>query len=117
MIVCFSGGITFRTDDSHAIYDVTTGKILNKGKDIAIGHHVWICKNCKILKNTIIRDGSIVGMNTLLSNCIIANNTIVAGCPFKYIRYNIAWEKPYVNSHDFSDQFTKSNYWRKTQFE
>ena len=28
----FSGGITFRTDDSHAIYDVITGNRINKEK-------------------------------------------------------------------------------------
>ena len=28
-------------------------------------------------------------MNTLISNCTIMNNSVVAGCPFKYIRYNI----------------------------
>ena len=113
----FSGEITFRTDDSHAIYDVITGNRINKGKDIIIGNHVWVCENCKILKNTTIRDGSIIGMNTLISNCTIMNNSIVAGCPFKYIRYNIAWEKPYVNSHKFSQNVIKSYYWKKTEFE
>lgn len=113
----FSGGITFQTDDSHAIYDVITGNRINKGKDIIIGNHVWVCENCKILKNTTIRDGSIIGMNTLISNCTIMNNSIVAGCPFKYIRYNIAWEKPYVNSHKFSQNVIKSYYWKKTEFE
>lgn len=113
----FAGGITFRTDDSHAIYDVITEKRINNAKSISIGNHVWICENCKILKNTTIRDGSIIGMGTLLSNCTIANNSIVGGCPFKYIRHNVAWEKPYVNSPSFSENVKKTHYWRKTEFE
>ena len=113
----FSGRITFRTDDSHAIYDVMTGNRINIAKNITIGNHIWICENCTILKNTIIRDGSVVGMNILLSSCIIANNSIVCGSPYRYIRYNIAWEKPYVNGDLFKKGLIKSQYWRKTEFE
>lgn len=112
----FSGGITFRTDDSHAIYDVTTERRLNKGKNIDIGNHIWICENCTILKNTTILDGCVVGMNTLLSNCKIINNSIVCGTPYRYIRYNIAWEKPYVNGKLFEKNLVKSQYWKKTEF-
>ena len=113
----FSGGIIFRTDDSHAIYDVITDNRINIGKDINIGNHVWICENCSILKNTKINDGVVVGMGTILSNCKIANNSIVAGNPYRYIKYNIAWEKPYVNSELFKKGIQKSKYWKKTEFE
>lgn len=111
----FSGGIVFRTDDSHAIYDVESGERINKAKDIVIGNHVWLCESCRILKNTRVHDGSIIAMNTLLANCVIANNCIVGGTPFRYLRKNIAWEKPYLGGEIFSRGLKKSPYWNMTK--
>ncbi len=114
----FSGDIIFRTDDRHAIYDVISKKRINTGKDIIIGNHVWICQFCKILKGTCIKDGSVVGASTVLSNCTIANNSIVCGNPYRYIRHNIAWEKPYVNGELFKTKpIQAQKYWNKTEFE
>lgn len=112
----FSGNIIFRTDDSHAIYDVTSGERVNLSKSIEIGNHVWVGEECRILKNTRIRDGSVIGMGTFLSNCVIANNTVVAGHPWRYIKYNIAWEKPYLGGDVFKKGLVKSKYWNITTF-
>lgn len=112
-----SGGIIFRTDDSHAIYDVESGERVNKAGNIVIGNHVWICEGCRILKNTIIKDGSVIAMDSLLSSCVIANNCIAGGTPFRYLRKNIAWEKPYLGGELFKKGLKKSAYWNLTNFD
>lgn len=116
----FSSNITFRTDDSHAIYSVTDCKRINVSRDISIGNHVLIFPDCKILKGTIIDDGSIVAANTICSNSHISNNAMVAGAPYKYCKLNVAWDKTYVNSQTFQTSTPEmvkeknAKYWHKT---
>ena len=61
------------------------------GGNIKIGNHVWLGYDSKILKNTIIEDNCIVGMNSIVTHNVKAN-TLVAGIPAKIIRENITWK-------------------------
>ena len=44
-----SVGVTIRSDDSHPIFDVHSGKRINISKNVAIGKHVWIGQEAAIL--------------------------------------------------------------------
>lgn len=115
----FATSNQIRTDDAHAIYDVTTGSRLNMSKDIVVGAHVWVAFSAKIYGGSIIGDGSIVGLNSIVKKKF-ANNVTLAGSPAKALRKDIAWErpnvgtkKPWVRTH--ADQIKKTElYWNVT---
>jgi len=87
-----SFGIDIRNGDSHAILDSETGKRINSAGDVIIGNHVWIGAHVQIVKNTIIEDGSVIGIRSLVSKNI-PQNCIAAGNPAKIIKEKIKWER------------------------
>lgn len=90
-----ASSVTFRCEDAHAIYDVTSGDRLNMSKNIIIGEHVWVADNANILSNTFIGDGSVIGTKALVKGHH-HNNSLIVGIPSKSIKNNIAWERPHV---------------------
>ena len=63
---CMMGpNVEIAASDAHCIYDMETKKVLNKGKDIAIGNHVWMTTNVAVLKGTTIADNCIIGINLM----------------------------------------------------
>jgi acetyltransferase-like isoleucine patch superfamily enzyme len=86
----FSGGIEFRTGDSHSIIDKETGKRINFAKDIIVGNHVWIGARSIILKGVNIGNNSIIATNSIVTKSV-PNNSIVAGIPAKIIKNNVDW--------------------------
>jgi len=93
----FSWGIEIRTDDSHPIYDVRTGKRQNLSQPIVVGDHVWIAKDVVIMGGVTIGDGSVVGFRSILTKSI-PNNCVAAGAPARVVRRDIAWERPMVTT-------------------
>lgn len=87
-----SNHIIIRTSDSHPIYDVTTRKRLNSAKSVAIGEHVWIAPDTKIMKGAIIGNGCIVGSNTMV-NKSFPDNSLIVGMPAKIVKSNIYWTR------------------------
>lgn len=96
----FSHDIRLRSNDGHSIFDIKTGENLNctynisKDRKIVIGNHVWIGEGARVLYNTQIGDGSIVGTMSLVKGKI-PNNCIVAGVPARVIKKSIAWCRRY----------------------
>lgn len=94
----FSYDISMRSNDGHAIFDVTTGENMNssysirKERKIIVGNHVWVGEGTEILYNTQIGDGSIIGAKSLVKGKIL-NNCIAAGIPARVKRKNIAWAR------------------------
>ena len=85
------GAETFvMTSDVHVLYDLDTKKRLNFPSSVFIGDHVWIARDCKVLKGVSIASGSIVGANTLV-NKNIPSNTLFAGIPAKKVRSNVGY--------------------------
>ena len=62
----FSDEINIWNSDTHTIMD-ENGDILNWGKSIQIGNHVWVGKQATILKNTTIADNSIIGWGAVVT--------------------------------------------------
>ncbi len=89
----FTTNNQIRTDDAHAIYDVNTGKRINKSKDIIIGKHVWIGYRATLLAGTEIGDGSVIGAFSLVKKKF-PNNCVIAGVPAKLVKKDIFWERP-----------------------
>lgn len=118
----FASGNQVRGDDSHAIYDVLTGIRLNKSKDIIIGAHTWLAFDAKVFGGSIIGEGSIIGLNSIVKGKF-PNNCTIAGSPAKIVRYNTAWErpnilrkKPWIRDEVPQSEVTEK-YWRLTDNE
>ena len=82
--------------DTHSILD-ENNNLINLGKEIIIGDSVWIGKDVKILKNSIIPDGCIVGMGSIVSKKFTTNNAILVGIPAKIVKENISWSQKRPN--------------------
>lgn len=52
---------------------------------IVIGNDVWIAAQCSVLKGAIIKDGAVIGAQSLV-NSIIPENSIAVGTPAKVIK-------------------------------
>ena len=63
-----SYNVTFYNTDAHPIFDNQTGKIINKVKGIKIGNHCWLGANSTVLKNSVMKDNSILGYNAVLTS-------------------------------------------------
>ena len=88
----FAYGTEIRTSDAHSIIDKTNGKVVNFGKSITIGNHVWITKNCKILKGVELQDWTVIGIGSIVTKRIMEKECVVAGCPAKVVKRGIRWD-------------------------
>lgn len=96
--IIFGNGILISWDnlimdtDFHKIYNLNSKEQINHSKKIVIEDNVWIgCRNT-ILKGTIIKQGSIVGANSLVGCQFNENNILIVGNPAKIKKRNICWE-------------------------
>ncbi|PZR83615.1 MAG: transferase [Hyphomicrobiales bacterium] len=81
----------FTTSDMHSILNRATGERINPAADIVLGDHVWVALQATILKGSIIDEGSIVGLGSVVSGRLPAN-TLCAGRPARPIRENVSWD-------------------------
>lgn len=82
--------------DTHAIFDAD-GTLINRGREVTIGKHVWICTRAVILKNTRIPDDCIVAYGAVVSGRKeIQPGSILAGNPARVVKTGIRWsgERP-----------------------
>ncbi len=88
----FAEKLYIRTSDAHTVYDMSTGRIINKGQDINIGNNVWLGYNTTILKGAVIPDNTIVASNSLVNKPFQESNTILAGIPAKVVKTGVNWD-------------------------
>lgn len=88
----FAKLIEVRTGDSHAIYDQESKKRINLAKDIIIGDHVWVANKATILKGSVIKDGAVVGSNSVITG-EVPSNSVIVGNPMRVLKDNIQWER------------------------
>ena len=89
----FSWGIVFKTDDTHAVFDATTGAILNKSTGISVGNNVWIGMNATILKNSVVPDHTIVGAHSVVAGKFRDQYNVVAGNPARVAKTGVNWSR------------------------
>ena len=87
-----SYNIELNCTDHHSIFD-DEGNLLNIGKNITVGNHVWICKDVRIMKNTNIPDGCIVAQGSIVTKKFEKGNCVIAGNPAKVAKENIYWDR------------------------
>ncbi len=91
--------VELQQSDQHLIFDLNTKKRINYSKDIVIGNHVWLGRECQLLGGAKIGDNSICGSRTVTSS-EFPSNVIIAGVPGKIIRSNIIWARDLIERND-----------------
>lgn len=103
----FSTGVIIFCGDSHAIFDLKSGKNTNyfseEKRNIVLAEHVWVGYQAFLLSKTDIGSGSVVGARSL-TNKKFPNNCVIAGSPAKIVKRDIAWNRnPLIQTMDDFD--------------
>ena len=86
-------GVYIYATDSHPIYDIETGKIVNKIKGINIGDNCWLGADCKILKNVTLKNNTIVGFGSVVTKSFDKENIAIGGNPARLLKENVSWKR------------------------
>lgn len=97
----FSNNVDIWCSDGHVIFDDKSKQVLNYPAEcLKIGNHCWIGYGAKILKGAGLKDNSILGAFSVLTNSIDESNVIVAGFPAKIIKKNINWSRQTIQEYE-----------------
>lgn len=96
----FGSNIIIRNTDSHTIIDKTTKEVLNRGKDVEIGNHVWLARDVVVMKGVKIPDNCVVGACSVVTKPLTEENAIYAGVPAKKIKSNIEWFRSSIPKYE-----------------
>lgn len=99
-----SSNVTVRPTDGHAIYELTSRRIVNRGRPITIADNVWIGAGVTFLKGAAVGANSVVGTGAIVAGQFDDENVVIAGCPAKIVRSGIMWDRRYI------DQFAAADY-------
>lgn len=85
----FAEGITIRSGDSHAIFDME-GNRINHAKDVYLQEHIWVGNRSMILKGVTIGKDSVIGANAVVTKAM-PSNVVIAGNPARIVKQNVNW--------------------------
>lgn len=90
----FSFDTSIWASDTHKICDMNTGDIVNAAKKgIDIGNHVWCGTHCTILKETTVKDNTVIGASSVVKGQFDETNIIIAGNPARKVKSGIIWKR------------------------
>jgi acetyltransferase-like isoleucine patch superfamily enzyme len=89
----FSHHVVLQSSDCHSIIDQETNKVINKGKNLSIGNHVWLSPYARIYKGCSIPDNCVIGINSFVIKNVGEGNSMYAGIPAKMVKSNINWSR------------------------
>lgn len=79
---------------AHAVYDNTTGEVLNfPTKPISIGDHVWCGRYAFFTSKATIKNNCIVANNAVVCKPFDEDNVLIAGNPAQIKKRNINWSR------------------------
>ncbi len=81
-----SENLEISTSDQHPLYDAESLEQVNKNQSIYIGDHVWVGRNCTLLKNSRMASGSVLGIQSVLAGKYVPVNTVCAGVPARPLK-------------------------------
>lgn len=101
-----SAGLNLRTTDTHGIYSLADGKVINKPKDIDIGDYVWVGRDVTILKDTKISPCNIIEAQSLFSG-VSQPFELWGGVPAQKLREDVMWSKSGSLGNITEDKYAK----------
>jgi len=87
-----SWGISARNYDSHALFDIESGHIINTPQSLRIGPHCWVGQDARIIRGVQVGPGAVIGAGALV-NADVPASTVVAGTPAKVVRSGVTWAR------------------------
>ncbi len=89
-----ASGVSFMSDDSHAIRDAGTDRRINlRGGRIMIEDHVWIGDQTRIMGDSRIGTGGVVGAAAFVKSIHLPPHTVSLGRPARPARSGIVWTR------------------------
>ena len=88
----FAHGIVMRTNDDHAMIDISTGIQLNPTADILLEPHVWVCPEAIVLRGARVGFGSVIGTRAVFGRKA-PRFSLVTGIPGRVAREGISWDR------------------------
>ncbi len=88
----FADDIELRCTDDHAILN-ETGEVINRAQSITIGNRVWMGQGVRVMKNSVVPEGCVVGMNTVVAKKFTEPNCVIVGNPGRVVKQNIRWDR------------------------
>lgn len=83
----------FSDDDGHKIYCVGENRRTNEKVGYHIDDHVWITRECKIMKGCKVPKDCVVAAGAVVTKQFEDGQCILAGVPAKVVKRDIMWEK------------------------
>lgn len=83
--------ITLMDHDAHKIRTGIDNTTKTDKAPICIGHHVWLAHSCSVKKGCQIREGSIIGSNSVVTKSLEEPYALYCGIPVRLIRRDIQW--------------------------
>ena len=105
----WSWNIYIKSDDTHPVFDITTKECINDSTAVTIGNHVWIGMNVTILKNSEIKEDSIIWACSVVTKKFEEKNVVIAGNPAKIRKRNVNWTHGSVADYITKLRKVKSN--------
>lgn len=93
----FSNDVAIRTSDSHAIYDLDTGRRFNHSSSVVIQEHSWISRRASLNKGVRVGPDVVLGQEAVAAGRMNANS-IYAGNPAKLVRTNTTWDRTHAET-------------------
>lgn len=109
--------VQLRCDDAHPIFDIHSGERVNPSQDIFIGDHVWLAYGTRCMGGTRIGDGSVIGLDSIVTGAI-PNNCVAVGRPARLVRRDVAWERPHLShppARPHAASVVRSRWWNPTR--
>lgn len=101
-----SARIILDRSDHHSIYDSATGLKINEDKDVIIYDHVWIGRDVKISKGSVIGENTIIGQASLVTG-ELKGDCVYGGVPASCIREGVTWSKMNSKSIEEMEKSTR----------
>ncbi len=89
--VLISWDTLFMDNDFHKIFNKDGDTVVNQPKSIAVGNHVWIGCNTKVLKGSVIPNNSVVAAGSLITHELRDENTVISNNLI--LKKDIDWER------------------------
>ena len=90
----WAAGVTFMTDDSHAIRDAATDIRINRlGGRIVIERHVWLGQQVQLMGDCWVGEGGVIGQQSLVRNVVLPPHAVSVGRPAAPKRRGIKWAR------------------------
>lgn len=104
----FSSGILIQSADQHGLVSLKSGEIFNnKYNQVVLGEHIWLGRNCTLMPDVNVGDGSIIGTGAVVTSDV-PEKSIAVGVPAKVIKMDVTWSRSPTGLDKISKSYIES---------